>query len=144
VLCMMATAVSRMNLQELATIAAHRIPVKVFILNNGFLGMVGSGRTCSTEGHHMRPAWSARRNAIRPANRGQGMPGRQIPTVSEPESGVSGHRTCESPPRRSGKVSNGTGLRRPCVVDVWVERTEDVKPMIPPGGTLADMIHTLE
>jgi acetolactate synthase-1/2/3 large subunit len=32
----------------------------------------------------------------------------------------------------------------PCVVDVWVERTEDVRPMIPPGGSLADLIHDLE
>ena len=29
-----------MNTQELATCAEHRIPVKVFIMNNGYLGMV--------------------------------------------------------------------------------------------------------
>jgi len=30
----------QMNLQEMATIVEHRLPIKVFVINNGFLGMV--------------------------------------------------------------------------------------------------------
>jgi acetolactate synthase-1/2/3 large subunit len=30
----------QMNLQEMATIAEHKLPIKIFVINNGFLGMV--------------------------------------------------------------------------------------------------------
>ena len=35
-----------MNIQELATIAQEDLPVKVFILNNQFLGMVRQWQNC--------------------------------------------------------------------------------------------------
>ena len=38
----------QMNIQEFGTLASDRIPVKVVILNNMYLGMVRSGRNSST------------------------------------------------------------------------------------------------
>jgi len=35
-----------MNIQEMGTLAQYRLPVKVFILNNQYMGMVASGRNC--------------------------------------------------------------------------------------------------
>jgi thiamine pyrophosphate-dependent acetolactate synthase large subunit-like protein len=32
---------------------------------------------------------------------------------------------------------------KPYVVDVWIDRTEDVMPMIPAGGSLDDIIYDL-
>lgn len=52
VLCIDGDGSFQMNLQELATIAANRIPVKVFILNNGFLGMVRQWEDMFNQGHH--------------------------------------------------------------------------------------------
>ncbi len=39
-----------MNMQEMSTAAQYRLPVKVFILNNEYMGMVRSGRSCCTAG----------------------------------------------------------------------------------------------
>ena len=57
--------------------------------------------------------------------------------------GIETVRITHPPEIREG-IERALAYDGPCVVDVWVERTEDVKPMIPPGGRLADMIHTLE
>ncbi len=39
-----------MNIQELSTAAQYRLPVKIFILNNEYLGMVRQCRNCCTAG----------------------------------------------------------------------------------------------
>ena len=36
-----------MTFFELATAAIHKLPVKIVVLNNHYLGMVRSGRSCS-------------------------------------------------------------------------------------------------
>ena len=40
VVCMAGDGSVQMNMQELATCVVEKIPVKVFIMNNGYLGMV--------------------------------------------------------------------------------------------------------
>ena len=40
VVCISGDGSLQMNIQELATIAENNIPVKIFLMNNGFLGMV--------------------------------------------------------------------------------------------------------
>src|SRR5207302_11092499 len=40
VICVAGDGSVQMNAQELATCAQERIPIKVFIMNNGYLGMV--------------------------------------------------------------------------------------------------------
>ena len=40
VVCVAGDGSVQMNVQELATCAEHDIPIKVFIMNNGYLGMV--------------------------------------------------------------------------------------------------------
>jgi acetolactate synthase-1/2/3 large subunit len=40
VVCMAGDGSVQMNMQELATCAQENIPIKVFIMNNGYLGMV--------------------------------------------------------------------------------------------------------
>jgi acetolactate synthase-1/2/3 large subunit len=42
----------QMNMQELATVVANRIPVKIFVLNNSFLGMVRQWEDMMDDGHH--------------------------------------------------------------------------------------------
>ena len=42
----------QMNIQELATAVANRLPVKVVILNNGHLGMVRQWQELSTKGNY--------------------------------------------------------------------------------------------
>jgi acetolactate synthase-1/2/3 large subunit len=145
VICIDGDGSFQMNLQELATLAAHRLPVKIFILNNGFLGMVRQWEDMFSEGHHYEtclartvdcdPACIESKECRTPnpnyLNLGRVFPGIETVRITRP-----------------GEISEGIeralAHEGPCVVDVWIERTEDVKPMIPPGGRLADMIHTVE
>jgi acetolactate synthase-1/2/3 large subunit len=145
VICIDGDGSFQMNLQELATIAAHRIPVKVFILNNGFLGMVRQWEDMFNQGHHYEtclartvdcdPACIESKECRTPnpnyLNLGRVFPGIETVRITRPGE------------IREG-IERALAYEGPCVVDVWVERTEDVKPMIPPGGRLADMIHTVE
>lgn len=145
VLCIDGDGSFQMNLQELATIAAHRIPVKVFILNNGFLGMVRQWEDMFNQGHHYEtclvrtadcdPACIESKECRTPnpnfLNLGRVFPGIGTVRITRPDE------------IREG-IERALAHDGPCVVDVWVERAEDVKPMIPPGGTLADLIHVIE
>lgn len=144
VLCIDGDGSFQMNLQELATIAANRIPVKVFILNNGFLGMVRQWEDMFNQGHHYEtclartvqcdPACIDSRECRTPnpnyLNLGKVFPGIETVRISRPDEMQAG-------------IKRALDYDGPCVVDVWIDRTEDVKPMIPPGGTLADIIHDL-
>ncbi|MCP5449898.1 MAG: biosynthetic-type acetolactate synthase large subunit [Gammaproteobacteria bacterium] len=145
VLCIDGDGSFQMNLQELATIAANRIPVKVFILNNGFLGMVRQWEDMFNQGHHYEtclvrtsdcdPACIESKECRMPnpnfLNLGRVFPGIETVRIARPEQ------------IRAG-IERALAHDGPCVVDVWVDRTEDVKPMIPPGGTLADIIHDFD
>lgn len=145
VLCIDGDGSFQMNLQELATIAANRIPVKVFILNNGFLGMVRQWEDMFNQGHHYEtclartvqcdPACIDSRECRNPnpnyLNLGHVFPGIETVRISRPDQIQTG-------------IQQALDYDGPCVVDVWIDRTEDVKPMIPPGGTLADIIHDLD
>ena len=42
----------QMNIQELGTVVANRIPLKMFVLNNSFLGMVRQWEDMMDGGHH--------------------------------------------------------------------------------------------
>ncbi|HCB12179.1 MAG TPA: biosynthetic-type acetolactate synthase large subunit [Gammaproteobacteria bacterium] len=142
VLCIDGDGSFQMNLQELATVAANRIPVKVFILNNGFLGMVRQWEDMFNQGHHYEtclarttqcdPACIDSRECRTPnpnyLNLGKVFPGIETVRISRPGEMQAG-------------IERALDHDGPCVVDVWIDRTEDVKPMIPPGGTLADIIH---
>ncbi len=145
VICIDGDGSFQMNLQELATIAANRIPVKAFILNNGFLGMVRQWEDMFSEGHHYEtclvrtrdcdPACIESKECRTPnpnfLNLGRVFPGVETLRISRPEQ------------IRPG-IERALAHDGPCVVDVWVERTEDVRPMIPPGGSLAEIIHDLD
>ena len=38
----------QMSIPELATIASYGLPIKIVVMNNGYLGMVRQWQTCST------------------------------------------------------------------------------------------------
>ncbi len=145
VVCIDGDGSFQMNLQELATVAANRIPVKVFILNNGFLGMVRQWEDMFNQGHHYEtclvrtvdcdPACIDSRECRTPnpnyLNLGRVFPGIETVRITRPD-------------EIEGGIERALAHPGPCVVDVWVDRTEDVRPMIPPGGSLADLIHDLK
>ncbi len=145
VLCIDGDGSFQMNLQELATVAANRIPVKVFILNNGFLGMVRQWEDMFNQGHHYETCL-ARTSDCDPAcidNQECRTPNPNYLNLNKVFPGIETVRITRPDDIQAG-IERALAYPGPCVVDVWVERTEDVWPMIPPGGSLNDLIHAIE
>jgi acetolactate synthase-1/2/3 large subunit len=126
-----------MNIQELATIAVEKLPVKIVILNNQHLGMVVQ--------------WEDRFYKANRAHTYLGMP--------EADYAVSGDETDIYPDFvtiakgfgvRSARVTRVSQLREafaamlahdgPYLLDVMVPHQEHVLPMIPGGGSFKDTI----
>ena len=105
-----------MNMQELATLATYGIPVKVVIMNNGYLGMVRQWQELFWDrrySHVDMGEWPG----LRQARRGEGRHGVRLTD-----------KTTLVDDLRAALAVEG-----PVVVDVRVTREENVYPMIAPG-----------
>ncbi|MBC7354970.1 MAG: biosynthetic-type acetolactate synthase large subunit [Desulfomicrobiaceae bacterium] len=113
----------QMNIQELATAVSYQIPVKVVILNNGYLGMVRQWQElfynknyCATC-LHTNPDFVALAKAY-------GAEGFRVERAEDVE-----------PVLRKAFAHPG-----PVFVDVRVEPEENVAPMVPAGAALSEML----
>ncbi len=113
----------QMNIQELATVVSYQVPVKIVILNNGFLGMVRQWQElfynrnyCSTC-LHTNPDFVAVAKAY----------------------GAEGYRV-ERPEDLEPTLRAAFAHPGPVVVDVRVEPEENVAPMVPAGAALSEML----
>jgi acetolactate synthase-1/2/3 large subunit len=141
VLCIDGDGSFQMNIQELATIAANKLPIKIFILNNGFLGMVRQWEDMFDQGHHYETCLS-RTSDCDPAcvdTKQCRYPNPNFLHLSKVYPGIKTLRITKTEDVTAG-IEHVLGENKPYIVDVWIDRTEDVKPMIPPGGTLGDII----
>jgi len=142
ILCIDGDGSFQMNLQEMATISANRLPIKTFIINNGFLGMVRQWEDMFSGGMHYETCL-ARNIDCDPAcveSKECRMPNPNFLQLGKVFPGVETvriTRTDQVIPVLEKVLSDD----KPYVVDVWVDRTEDVKPMIPPGGSLDEIIY---
>lgn len=114
----------QMTLSELATAVIHKLPIKILIINNRYLGMVRQWQNLFYD------------------NRLSGVDLEGNPDfVKLAEAyGAKGFRI-----RRSADVRRIIGAALayndgPCVIDVEVEKEDNVFPMIPAGATLSQMI----
>lgn len=113
-----------MNIQELATANEHDIPVINIILNNGFLGMVRQWqsmfyeeRFSSTNLKNLAPDFVKLAEAF----------------------GGKGYR-CESKDEFKKALKDAIKSKKVAIIDVVVDRFEDVLPMVPAGGAIYNMI----
>jgi acetolactate synthase-1/2/3 large subunit len=142
ILCIDGDGSFQMNIQELATVAANRLPIKTFILNNGFLGMVRQWEDMFNQGHHYETCL-VRTADCDPAcmeSKECRMPNPNFLQLDRAFPGIRTLRVTrieELKPALEQALSDDL----PYVVDIWVDRTEDVRPMIPPGGSLDDLIY---
>ncbi|MCL5961972.1 MAG: biosynthetic-type acetolactate synthase large subunit [Chloroflexi bacterium] len=112
----------QMNLQELATLVQDDIVVKVAILNNGFLGMV----------RQWQDLFHRRRYS------GTRLSGPDFVKIAEAY-GVAGFKVTEK--SEVGKILRlAHELDGPALIDFVVEPEENVFPMVPPAGSLADVM----
>ncbi len=112
-----------MNLNELATAVKQNLPIKVFILNNRVLGMVRQWQTLFFEKRYSETSIDKQTDYVKLAE-AFGATGLRIQTTAELEKTV-----------KTAFDTDG-----PVVVDCAIDADELVLPMIPPGGTISDII----
>ena len=112
----------QMNIQELATVAQERLPIKIAVLNNGYLGMVRQWQQLFFEGRYsgtplLGPDFAKVAEAY-------GIPGFTIREKGEVVSAIEQARSIDGP----------------VLIDFVVEQEENVYPMVAPGAGVRDMI----
>jgi len=114
----------QMNMQEIATMVQERIPVKMAIFNNGYLGMVRQwqqffhGRRYSAT-----PIWSP--DYVRLAE-AYGIPGWRVEHGGQVEPALQGALDHDGP----------------ALIEFLIEQEANVFPMIPPGASLSEPIES--
>jgi acetolactate synthase I/II/III large subunit len=114
----------QMTLQDLATAVDLALPIKIFILNNLFLGMVRQWQELFYDRRFAETPLSDRPNLVKLAD-AYGCLGLRADTVEELDVVI------------DQALANDKG---PTIVDVRVRRQEKVFPMVPAGAPLNDMI----
>ena len=115
----------QMNIQEMATAVAYGIPVKIAVLNNGYLGMV---RQWQTLFWHNRLSYTDIAD-VTP----------DFVKLAEAYGAVGLRATRED--EVQSVIEQAMAVKdRPCMVDFRISRDENVMPMVPSGGTVDDML----
>ena len=112
-----------MNLNELATAVSYNLPVTVVIVNNGVLGMVRQWQTLFYGKRYSSTVL-----------------GRKTDFVKLAEAfGAVGLRA-ETPEEFEAAFKQAMETDSPVVIDTIIDRDEFVLPMLPPGGSIDDII----
>ena len=112
----------QMTLQELATATEAELPVKIALMNNGYLGMVRQWQELFFQ-DHLKAVPVPGPDYIRLAE-AYGVPAVRVT-----------HQEDVLPAMRQAQAHDG-----PFLIEFVVEHTSNVYPMVPPGGSLADTI----
>lgn len=126
-----------MTVHELATAHRYNIGVKVVVINNQWLGMVRQWQDMIYNGHRSGTDLSDPLTAVKPAEEADIYP--DFVTIAK------GYRIKAERVRHASELP--AALKRmladpnqPYLLDVIVERQENVYPMIPAGGSYRDII----
>ena len=112
-----------MNIQEMATLAQYRLPVKVFILNNQYMGMVRQWQELLHGGRYSESYSAALPDFVRLAESFHGT-GLRARTVDELDGVI-----------RAMLANPG-----PVIAEIAVDEKENCFPMIPSGAAHNEMI----
>ncbi len=116
-----------MNLNELATAVSLNIPMVIVIMNNGVLGMVRQWQTLFFNKHYSNTTLNRKTDFVKLAE----------------AFGASGYR-CESIEAFEEAFKAAYASNSPVVIDCAVDCNEFVLPMLPPGGSIDDIITELK
>ncbi|MGD9740970.1 MAG: acetolactate synthase 3 large subunit [Bauldia sp.] len=117
VLCISGDASWVMNMQEMSTAMQYRLPVKNFILNNGYMGMVRQWQDFFHGQRHAESYMDALPDFVKLAE-AFGAVGLRAETIDQLD----------------GVIEAALRSERPVIADIVVERAENVYPMIPGGA----------
>jgi len=111
-----------MNLNELATAVSQKLPLVIVIFNNGVLGLPRQWQTVFFEGRYSQTSLERKTDfpALAKAFGAEGFSAENLPQLE--------------------KALNSLPSDRPVVIDCRIDRDEKVLPMIPPGGSVKDII----
>ncbi len=123
VCCIAGDGSVQMNAQELATCAQDGIPIKVFIMNNGYLGMVRQWQELFWDGRYSQVDMGSFPDFVKLAE----------------AYGATGMR-CEDKRTLVDDFKRAIATEGPVVVDVRVTREENTYPMIPAGKPAREMV----
>lgn len=116
-----------MNLNELATTVTYNIPVIIVIINNGVLGMVRQWQTLFYGKRYSNTILGRKTDFVKLAD-AFGLKGKRVTTIQEFE-----------------KVfSSAYKANVPYIIDTVIDMDEFVLPMLPPGGSIEDIITSKE
>jgi len=113
----------QMSIPELATIVNYQLPVKIIVMNNGYLGMVRQWQTLFYNNRLSQVELSAFPDAEKLAG-AYGFKGRTVETAAEMP------KALEEAVREPG----------PYLLNVKVSPMENVYPMVPAGGAINEMV----
>ena len=116
-----------MNLNELATAVRYGVPVVVIIMNNGVLGMVRQWQTLFYDKHYSNSVLE-RKTDFAAFAKSFGADGEAVTTSEELDAAL-------------GRAFTADG---PYIIDCKIDKDEFVLPMLPPGGSMDDIITKLE
>ncbi len=123
VCCIAGDGSVQMNAQELATCAQEKIPIKVFIMNNGYLGMVRQWQELFWDGRYSHVETGEYPDFVKLAE-AYGATGMRLQD-----------KTTLVQDMRRAIATDG-----PVVCDVKVTREENTYPMIPAGQAAREMV----
>jgi acetolactate synthase I/II/III large subunit len=113
----------QMNIQEIATAVQYKLPVKVMILNNNYLGMVRQWQSL-----FYRKRYSHTSMAFSP----------DFVKLAEAY-GAHGIRV-DKPDQVKDAIREALSIKGPVFVDFVVDPEEDVYPMVPAGSPICNML----
>ena len=112
-----------MNLNELATAVTYQVPMVILLLNNGVLGMVRQWQTLFFDKHYSNTILDRKTDFVRLAE-AFGAGAERVDTLEELDAAL----------ERAFQVKG------PYVIDCAINEDEFVLPMLPPGGSMDDII----
>lgn len=134
----------QMNIQELGTVVANRIPLKMFVLNNSFLGMVRQWEDMMDGGHHYETCLARTTECAQDCMNLDQECRRQIPNLTGLKYVYPRLKTVRlrDPATLREDIAAVLADSGPVLVDVWIDKAENVIPMIRPGHSLEQMIES--
>lgn len=113
----------QMCIQELATAVCYDLPVKIVILNNGYLGMVRQWQELFYAKNYCATCLEVAPDFVKLAE----------------AYGAAGYRVTD-PAEVEKTLKEAFALPRTVIVDIVVDREENVYPMVPAGKPLTEML----
>ena len=112
-----------MNLNELATAVTNHVPLVILLLDNGVLGMVRQWQTLFFDKHYSNTVLERQTDFVKLAD-AFGAKGERAGTLEELDAAL-------------GRAFRYQG---PYLIDCAIDEDEFVLPMLPPGGSMDDII----